>query len=967
MNDIVLSSLVNLFALFGAGNDVPRDEAQAGILNYLIRYAGIRDTEPYVTLHNDLRDFYADFPQLDTDHIVDEICSSLLSHVDRSEQVIMMLRLMEFCSSESRKADPSDRLFSKFAEDFRIPADVYAHFVSYVNVDTSDDLVKVIPTDSGYIKTLYLKEYGQLFVTYVGNEDVRINDIPAVSGFFQTWSQSDVLKVKGRPPLYYSGMMRMYGDITDLSSFDLCGRDLDFRFEPGGDIGLHDFSFDLHSGELVAIMGGSGVGKSTLLSILNGNLKPNKGSITINGHDISEPAAKAHIGFVPQDDLLIEELTVFENLWYTARLCFADISEEELSEKIMSILSQLGLVAAKDLQVGSPINKFISGGQRKRLNIALELIREPAILFLDEPTSGLSSADTEKVVNLLKEQTLKGRLVVVNIHQPSSDVYKLFDRLWVMDRGGRPVYDGNPIEAVSYFKRAANYADADATMCPVCGNVNPEIVLGIMDEKAIDASGHQTEKRKIDAPEWHAMYLDARPQMPSPEESSVPPTDQKRPKGFKQFAIFLSRNIRSHLANMQYVLVTLLEAPLLAVICAFLTRFVPESGVYTIMDNKNLVSYFFMAVIVAVFLGMSGSAEEIIKDRPLLKREKFLRLSYGSYISSKIVYMAGICLIQTLLFLLVGNAIMGIKGLFPLWWLILFVSAFLSSLLGLLLSQCLGSVVAIYISIPILLIPQILLCGLVVKFDDLNPNSETGYVPFIGDVIPSRWSYEALAVGNFSMNAYERQFFEGEREKYTYMYYDNAFLYELSSQLEQLQAEKNDPEKQEKPAHMAVIRTELPHLLDVCGMPPYEGDWSYDSLMECFDEAGRILSDKGNKAALAQDRQVSAYIREHSKEELVQLKHDHYNLQLENLVVSRDAEHLCAVRGDHIVPTAGQVFLTPRSRCGRAPFYSGVKVVGQTEIPTPWYDLMVLALMCVLLGACLYLDFPGRYVRGGRN
>ena len=224
-------------------------------------------------------------------------------------------------------------------------------------------------------------------------------------------------------------------------------------------------------------MGGSGTGKTTLLSILNGSLIPQEGHITINGHDISEQKAKDLIGFVPQDDLLIEELTVYQNLYYTAKLCFASLSEEEIDRRVMKILKDLGLDATKDLKVGSAINKYISGGQRKRLNIALELIREPAVLFLDEPTSGLSSADTEKVINLLKEQTYKGKLVVVNIHQPSSDVYKLFDRLWLLDKGGYPVFDGNPIDAITYFKSAANYADAETSACPTCGNVNPEIVF----------------------------------------------------------------------------------------------------------------------------------------------------------------------------------------------------------------------------------------------------------------------------------------------------------------------------------------------------------------------------------------------------------------------------------------------------------------------------------------------------------
>lgn len=573
---------------------------------------------------------------------------------------------------------------------------------------------------------------------------------------------------------------------------EFCGRDINFRF-PNSNNGTHNLSFTLQSGELLAIMGGSGTGKTTLLSLLNGSLRPQEGSITINGHDIAEPEAKNLIGFVPQDDLLIEELTVYQNLWYTAKLCFEGMDDKGIDFRVTKTLKDLGLDAIKDLKVGSAINKYISGGQRKRLNIALELIREPAVLFLDEPTSGLSSSDTEMVINLLKEQTYKGKLIIVNIHQPSSDVYKLFDRLWLLDKGGYPVYDGNPINAITYFKEAAAYADAETSACPTCGNVNPEVILNIIDEKALNNTGEISDERKVTPEQWHKMYLDHRPQFSQPNVSDVPPSDQKKPGPLKQFAIFLRRNIHTKITNVQYLCITLLEAPLLALVCSFLTRYAPPEG-YSVMDNKNLVSYFFMSVIVATFIGMSGSAEEIIKDRALLKRESFLHLSYGSYIWSKIIYMAGVSLIQTLLFILVGNYIMGLHGLFAEWWLILFVTAFLSNLMGLLLSQCLSSVVAIYISIPMLLIPQILLCGLVVSFSDLTPKSTTGNVPLIGDIIPSRWSYEALAVTSFTDNPYEAPFFELDKQKYENQFYNMGFLNELQSQLET----KKDEEKRGK-------------------------------------------------------------------------------------------------------------------------------------------------------------------------
>jgi ABC-type multidrug transport system ATPase subunit len=724
---------------------------------------------------------------------------------------------------------------------------------------------------------------------------------------------------------------------------------------------MHDLSFTLHSGELLAIMGGSGTGKSTLLSILNGSLLPQEGTITINGHDISEPQAKDLIGFVPQDDLLIEELTVYQNLFFTAKLCFAGMSEEEIDKRVMKTLKDLGLDAAKDLKVGSPINKFISGGQRKRLNIALELIREPAVLFLDEPTSGLSSADTEKVINLLKEQTFKGKLIVVNIHQPSSDVYKLFDRLWLLDRGGYPVYDGNPIDAIIYFKEAACYADAETSACPTCGNVNPEIVLNIIDEKALSNSGELSDERKTTPQEWHELYLKHRPKLAEPKISDVPPSDQRKPGALKQFSIFLQRNLKTKITNVQYLLIALFEAPVLALVCAMLTRYESPEG-YTVMDNKNLVSYFFMSVIVATFIGMSGSAEEIIKDRALLKREKFLQLSYGSYIWSKIVFMAGVSLIQTLLFILVGNSIMGLHGLFGVWWLILFMTALLSNLVGLLLSQCLSSVVAIYISIPMLLIPQILLCGLVVSFSDLAPKSTTGNVPLIGDVIPSRWSYEALAVTSFTDNKYEKPFFELDKQKYENQYYYAGFLYELESQLETMQDEKKKG-KEINPSHLRVIHTNLPVLTEYCGLEPYQGDDSYESLRQYLNKAGDILSDRGNHATMKKDAKVASFIRQEGKDALLKLKRENFNLKLEDCVNGVDQLRRLDVVDDHIVARMGIIYLTPRNHWGRAPFYSSEKIIGSLSVKTLWFNMSIILLMGIVAVVLLLTDCPGKYLR----
>ncbi len=933
------------------------------LVSYLRHHFGIRNISTYLDLYSDLRIAYEMNDQLDSKSVVASICDNLHGKIRTNEEAMLLLRIMEFCGGKDSQLHP---MFKTMAEKFNVSAQQFSDFSDFVSDHPSEHVLLLQPEGfDGTLKTLLISPSGTLVFTYDGSDQVLLNDVPVLSGAYQVWLQSSVLKGKNGKPVYYSTIMSEYDKKSGLREeagqrVEFCGRDINFLF-PGSNNGMHNLSFTLHSGELLAIMGGSGTGKSTLLSILNGSLIPQKGRITINGHDISEPKAKDLIGFVPQDDLLIEELTVYQNLYYTARLCFASLSNEEIERRVLKTLKDLGLDAAKDLKVGSPINKFISGGQRKRLNIALELIREPAVLFLDEPTSGLSSADTEKVVNLLKEQTYKGKLIVVNIHQPSSDVYKLFDRLWLLDKGGYPVFDGNPIDAITYFKRAANYADDETSACPTCGNVNPEIMLNIIDEKAINNSGETSDVRKMTPQEWHELYLKNQPSLPQPAVSEVPASDQKKPGKLRQFLIFLQRNFKTKITNVQYLCIALLEAPLLAVVCAFLTRYAPPEG-YSVMDNKNLVSYFFMSVIVATFIGMSGSAEEIIRDRALLKREKFLQLSYSSYIWSKVAFVAGVSLIQTFLFVIVGNTIMGLHGLTGTWWLILFLTALLANLTGLILSQCLNSIVAIYISIPLLLIPQILLCGLVVSFSDLTPKSTTGNVPLIGDLIPSRWSYEALAVTSFTDNAYEKPYFEYDKERQENQFYNIGFLYELQSQVETMADEKKRG-KRVDPAHLRVVHTNLPVITEFCGMAPYTGDDSYASLIAYMHEAEDILATRGNVLTLKKEALISDYIKENGKDRFLELKKSHFNTKLEEIVTGADQKRILDIVDDHIVPRSGIIYLTPHNKMGRAPFYSSEKVVGSCHIKTLWWNMGVIILMGIIAMSLLLTDCPGKYLR----
>ncbi len=242
-------------------------------------------------------------------------------------------------------------------------------------------------------------------------------------------------------------------------------------------------------------------------------------------------------------------------------------------ELTVRVLMNLGLTEIRDLKVGSPMQKTISGGQRKRVNIALELLREPTILFVDEPTSGLSSRDSENIMDLLKELALRGKMVFVVIHQPSSDIFKMFDTLIIMDVGGFQIYYGNPVEAVIYFRDIVNAANKTQGACPECGNINPEQIFSIIETKIVNEYGRLTNTRKVSPGQWY-QYFKQKIRIPRVEHvREALPVVQEIPNWLKQFKTFLTRDVLAKLANKQYLYINVFQGPVLAFFIAFMVKY----------------------------------------------------------------------------------------------------------------------------------------------------------------------------------------------------------------------------------------------------------------------------------------------------------------------------------------------------------------------------------------------------------
>ena len=830
---------------------------------------------------------------------------------------------------------------------------------------------------SGQIFVLRIKRADIYLFQYAGKERLEIGGKYIFPRHVYLLSKGSSIKSDFTDPIYYSDIVAGFLREEEGERLDFLARDISFTFK-NSDNGIHKFSFQGNSGQLVGIMGGSGTGKSTLLKVLNGSLKLDSGTIFINGHNLhsEKQDLEGLIGYIPQDDLLIEDLTVYQNLYFNARLCLDDATELELKETVGRVLTELDLFEVRDLKVGTPLHKFISGGQRKRLNIALELIREPYVLFVDEPTSGLSSTDSENVMLLLKEQALKGRLVVVNIHQPSSDLFKLFDHLLVLDRGGYPVYSGNPIEGILYFKELAERVDAGESECLTCGNTNPEEILQIIEARDVDEFGEFSARRKTSPEEWYEQYLE-RIQSNLDLETSrlkLPANIFKIPSAVRQFLIFFKRNLLAKLADRQFLAISLLVAPVLAVILGFFTKFISgnqeDAHAYVFSLNENIPAYLFMSVIVALFLGLIISAEEIIKDRRILARESFLHLSRASYLLSKVAFLFLLSAIQMFLFVLAGNAILEIRGMTFSFWLVLFSTACFANVLGLNISDGLKSVVAIYIVVPFLLVPQILLAGVIVKFDKLHyrvASHET--VPIAGDLMASRWAYEALTVNQFVKNRYQKHFHEVEMRE-SNVTYDMQFL--VPALIQKIEDVRNrTAEDPGSPAIRSDLRTIGRGFESIFLTRAYPGTESFlagEINDQLADSAIHWLEDY--RVRLAHNREILVGDRDAIHEDLkkslsasgsiVELKRRYYNEKLADFVLNRiDLHKLTEVDG-RFIRKMEPVYQYPVSKAGRAHFFASVKTLGNHDIPTLIFNALVLWLMTLLLYLMLQFSWLQR-------
>lgn len=918
------------------------------------------------------------------------ICEQINKELTQRQKFIVLVRIFEFINSDDVLTEKEMDFIQTVGDSFNISpiefqqihlfisatreyvVDEQNHMYYCANKSTDFNLAKYALVEGldGFIHAIYIESVKTIFFRYFGEDELFINGQISDPNKTHVFNIGSTIRTTKSQQIFYSDIIARFLNRESTESLNFQVKEVSHSFK-AGNLALKTLSLSATSGNLIGIMGGSGTGKTTLMNIMNGKIKPTKGVLMVNGIDLHEnrKALEGVIGHVSQSDLLIEELTVFENLFFSARLCMKGYSDTELTKKVAEVLRTLGLYEIRQLKVGSKLDKVISGGQRKRLNIALELIREPSILFVDEPTSGLSSRDSENIMDLLKELSLNGKLVFVVIHQPSSNIFKLFDRLLIMDKGGYPIYDGNALNAIVHFKTHSFRGNAHERECSLCGNVNPEQIFDLIDARIVDEFGNETQARKRTAEDWHELYLEHIQEYGSDKEVEEKPVRLSHlPGKWRQFTTYVKRDLLSKVSNLQYILVNSLVAPMLALVLSFFIKYFDNSGgseVYSFYGNENIPQYIFIAVIVSIFLGLTVSAEEINRDKEILSREKYLNISRSSYLLSKVLIMFAISAVQTGLFLLIGNLTLGIKEMWFEYWVILFSTACASNLLGLNISSAFNSAKVIYIIVPLLIIPQLLFSGVIVKFDKLHPSlSEANKVPWVGNAMISRWAYEALAVEQSVDNRLSEKTFEFELERSQAKWKKDYWLPAVKSELQTLRTPEDHTDEEIKESRAILLH-------EISREDNYWSDLNCEKCLEKLDKA-KMDSDSNFKEIdefLEQlrinwniiinknTRKINDYIHQVGEQNYIAIKKDYSNEALQNLVTNR-------LESNKILEFEGQFYQNDDPIYNdpvdvpffQTHFYAPHKYIFNRKYDTFSVNLVLIWLISVLTYIALYFD-----------
>lgn len=546
---------------------------------------------------------------------------------------------------------------------------------------------------------------------------------------------------------------------------------------------LDHINFEVKRGEMLCIIGPSGSGKSTLLAVLSGQRQPTRGKVKLNGIPLYERREQLvpFIAHMPQEEALNPQLTVREHLRHAVTIRRPALSLAEHERRVDSMLAELGLQSIAQRRVGSSGDKTISGGERSRLNLGVDLGSRAEVFLFDEPISGLSSKDSEHVAETLRSLA-REKIVIATLHRPGAPVLRLFDKVLLLDSGGRLAYFGTPAEMVGYFRDACEELSISHPSVTAKSPLGADFVFDVLETplSSIGGGSNTGAARRFPSSFWqerfesvdliHSLQYGGGPvskigEVKGGERLPVPPKPVRRLRAvFSVFATHFERSLLSKLRNRGTIYSTCLEAPLLAALIAITLRSSPE-GAYQFATALHIPAYLFLSVTVAMFLGLTNSATEVLRDRPILRRERNCQPGAGSYVFAKFTALGLVAAAQCLVYLVVGNYFLEIEGTLTDLWLWMTLTAWAGTGMALVISSMVKTERAALTAVPLLLVPQMLLAGALVPYREMNHGlfdeglgvRDRGGLPVPAAIMPLRYAYEAIVIAQATRNPFESE------------------------------------------------------------------------------------------------------------------------------------------------------------------------------------------------------------------
>ena len=1011
MNESILNSLIHLFAII---NNVDDDDFSSNsrdiVKSYLNKHLSKKLADEYIILFDNYFDFHhkdifnsKENLQENNYEYLENVCRQINKELNRKERMYVFLQLCEFINIDFTTTNPDTEILKIVANNFNLTDEEYNDITVFIfdkeakklnpektliienkelsedsegtwfgwkkNVENSKSKNIFSKNLKGKIVVLHIYSINMYVFRYFGNEDLNIDGIAIIENVFYVLNPNSAISGKFLNPIYYSEIKNKFSSFYNKYKVFFKAENIENNSKKSAN-NLRVKEISGQSGELIGIISADDYANYLLSDILSGNRKANAGKILINNVDLHKNKFKFDgiIGHVQKNSIIIENLTVYENLYYNAKLYFNDYTETEIQEVVENIITENNLQNVRNSLIKNSDFELISKLQIKKINIALELIRRPAILFVDGPTCGLSSNDSDIIMHYLKEQANQNTLIFASIENCSSAVFKLFDKICLIDKGGYQIFFGKPKDAIVYFRKTHTHLHISESECPSCGNINHHQIFQIIETKIVDEFGKYTNDRKISAKEWYQNFLNynngknnsRKKDTDELSDIALPIRHFNTVNSFKQFKIFFKSNLQSLFVNKKYLAFVLVISPILAVLLSLILKTYTGEK-YIFIENSNLPNYIIFSVISSLFFGFSISINVLGKDRYIIQHYDFINLNKYSYYNSKIIILLLISFVQILIYVSLGNFFLEIKNMNFIYFIVLFATSSFAVMFGLLLSQTFLSKRVLYIIIPVVLLFQFIFSGAFIKFDSFHKIfRHEEYVPLIADFSVARWAFEALAVEQFIRNDYEKYFFDLDKDIISANNKQKIIIPKLISLLDECDKyfeAQFDIKKIEK--NLKILQNEIPHLWKDVNRKPFEfinrlnlKDFNHEVSNSCSNYLEFLKwhnKSMKKRKSIEYNKLYYSLINTLGMYEVNRLRNGNYNNELADLLTNKSEDVSIIEINNRLILKKDPIYTDAKCKFGRAHLFSANKLIVENYYDTFVFNLLIIIFFTMFL------------------